>query len=173
VGQVILLRPRSRLLEDLPVSLECLGGIVQEFHDLRNCIDRVVRDPPWLAPQWRVACAPFMLRLPKVRQSLVDLAKIGVVRWPDVNWALRLCVARHEVEWRLLHFEMSMSSLIHGQAGSVDTLASFVFDGTKLATAAAKLCTLIASQYPMTADQERFVLPRFHARRRPTFPQIR
>ncbi len=55
-------------------------------------------------------------RLPRVRQSLEDLAGIRAYRWPDTDWAVRLSTARDEAERRLLDLSSSMSSAVRGEA---------------------------------------------------------
>jgi hypothetical protein len=148
---VIPLRSRGSS-EALPVPLERLGVAVRELDDLRSCIERIVGDPRWSAREWRVACAPLMLRLPRARHSLADLAGIRAGRWPDTDWAVRLRAACDEVERRLLDVSLSMSSLVQEETSSIGAVVNFSADGSKLAEAVDDLCVLIASQYPEAID---------------------
>jgi hypothetical protein len=146
--KVVLLHPRERVYQDLPVPLDRLGQAAHALDDLRRCIEPIVTDPRWSALEWRVACTPLMVRLPSARQSLADLGEVRAGLWPDTDWAVRLRAARDEVERRLLDFNMSMSSLLSLESSSIDTVADFSFDGIKLAEAVGGLCGLIASRYP-------------------------
>ena len=102
-----------------------------------------------VAQEWKVACAPILLRLPKVLQSLGDLAGIRADRWPDTDWAVRLSTARDEAERRLLDLGSSMSYAIQGGDGTAaDAVVSFSFDCAKLGKAVGELCGLIAKRYP-------------------------
>jgi hypothetical protein len=134
--------------DDLPVALDRLHLAVQELDKLGCCVARIICDPRWSALEWRAACTPLMLRIPGARQSLADLADIMPGRWPDTDWAVRLCAARDEVERRLTNVSTSMSALTHGEAITVDAAISFSVNGTSLAKAADELCGLIASRYP-------------------------
>jgi hypothetical protein len=148
VQKGILLHLPEQVHQDLPVPLECLGRAVHALDDLRRCIEPIVTDPRWPALEWRVACTPLMVRLPTARQSLADLGGVRAGLWPDTDWAVRLRAARDEVERRLLDVNMSMSSLLRMESSSIDAVADFSFDGTKLAEAVGGLCGLIASRYP-------------------------
>jgi hypothetical protein len=132
--------------------LERLGVAFQELDDLRRCIEPIVHDPRWSAPEWRVACTPFMLRLPTARQSLADLAGIRAGQWPETDWAVRLRATRGEVERRLLDVSISVSSLVNEETSSIDAVVNFSSDGIKLAAAVDELCGLISSQYPEAVD---------------------
>jgi hypothetical protein len=156
---VIRLHPRGAIREgatadDLPLSLHRLGVAAQELSDLRSCIGRIVRDPQWSATEWRAACSPFLLHLPKARQSLAELDRIRVGRWPDIHWAARLRAARSEVERRLMDVSVSMSALTGEETSSSDTVVTFSSDATLLADAAEELCGLIASRYPVAVDHQ-------------------
>ena len=78
---------------DLPVSLHRLGVAVRELDDLRRCVERVAGVPQWSGMDWKVACAPLLLRMPRARRSLADLGEIRVGRWPDTDWAVRVRAA--------------------------------------------------------------------------------
>lgn len=143
-----LLHLREQVCQDLPVSLERLGQAAHSLDDLRRCIEPIVTDPRWSALEWRLACTPLMVRLPTARQSLADLGGVRAGLWPDTDWAVRLRAARDEVERRLLDVNTSMSLLLSMESSSIDTVADFSFDGTKLAKAVGGLCGLIASRYP-------------------------
>jgi hypothetical protein len=142
----------GRSPHDLPVSLERLGGAVHELDGLRSCIARIVRDPRWSALEWSAACAPLMLRLPEAQQSLADLARIRANGWPDTDWAVRLSAARDEVERLLLDVSMAVSVLAHRETSSIDAVADFIFEGTRLTEALQALSNLITNQYPAAVD---------------------
>ena len=133
---------------DLPVSVRRLGIAVQELDDLRRRLDTVVRDPRWSALEWRAACSPLLIRLPKIRQSLTDLGRIRAGRWPDTGWALRLRAALGEFERRLMDVRISMSALASEGTSSADAVVTFSSDATMLAGAAGELRGLIADRYP-------------------------
>ena len=137
-----------RSLHDLPVALELLQLAVLELNKLRRSVERVGCDPHWSALEWRAACTPLMLRLPRSRQSLVTLADVRPDQWPDVSWAVRLRAARDEVEGRLTYVSTSMSALTDGPAITVDAVLSFSVDCASLAKALDELSGLIVSQYP-------------------------
>lgn len=143
-----LLHLREQAYQDLPVPLERLGQAARSLDDLRRYIETIVTDPRWSALEWRLACTPLIVRLPNARQSLADLGGVRAGLWPDTYWAVRLRAARDEVEWRLLDVNTSMSLLLSMESSSIDTVAGFRVDGTKLAEAVAGLCCLIASRYP-------------------------
>jgi hypothetical protein len=128
-----------------------LSNAAQELDSLRRCIEPILSDLRWSALEWRVACAPLLVRLPAARQSLEDLADVRVGRWPDTNWAVRLRAARDEVERRLMDVSMSLSSLLHMETSSIDVVADFRFEGAKLAEAAGALCSLLTGRYPVAA----------------------
>jgi hypothetical protein len=149
VRNVIPLRPPGGSRHDLPVPLERLSKAAQELDSLRRCIEPILSDLRWSALEWRVACAPLLVRLPAARQSLEDLADVRAGRWPDTDWAVRLQAARDEVERRLLDVSMSLSSLLHTETSSIDAVAGFSFEGAKLAEAAEGLCSLLTGRYPV------------------------
>jgi hypothetical protein len=150
-GNVISLYSR-RSPGGLPIPLEQLGAAVRELNDLRGCVEQIARDPRWSALEWRAACMPVMLRVPRIRQSLAQLARIRASQWPDTDWAVRLCAARDDVERRLLDVSMSMSALACKETSTADTVADFSSDGIKLAEAVDELSSLIVSRYPAAAD---------------------
>lgn len=137
-----------RSLHDLPVALELLQLAVLELNKLLRSVERVGCDPHWSALEWRAACMPLMLRLPRSRQSLATLAGIRPDQWPDVGWAVRLRAACDEVEGRLAYVSTSMSALTDGMAVTVDAVLSFSVDCTSLAKAVDELSGLIVRQYP-------------------------
>ena len=104
-------------------------------------------------PGWKAGCGELLVRLPRVWQSLEDLAGIRADRWPDPGWAVRVSAARAEVEWRLLNLSDSMSSFLRGETNGPDTVAGFGFDCARLAKAVAELCGLIAKQHPEAIGQ--------------------
>jgi hypothetical protein len=134
------------------VPVERLGDAVRDLGDLRRCLERAVRDPYWSGQEWRVAFAPLMLRLPRARQSLADLAGIRASRWPDTDWAVRFRAVCDEVERRLLEVSTSMSLLVQGETSSVGAVVNFSTDSSKLAEAMDELCGLIARRYPEAND---------------------
>lgn len=144
----ILLHLREQVQEDLPVPLERLGQAARALDDLRRQVEPIVADPRWSALEWRLACAPLMVRLPTARQSLADLGGVRAGLWPDTEWAVRLRAARDEVERRLMDVNTSMSTLLSMESSNTHMVADFSFDGTKLAEAVGGLCDLIASRYP-------------------------
>ena len=95
---------------------------------------------------------PVMLRVPRIRESLAQLARIRASQWPDTDWAVRLCAARDDVERRLLDVSMSMSALTSKETSTADAVVDFSSDGIKLAEAADELSSLIVSRYPAAAD---------------------
>lgn len=156
---VIRLHPRGAsrddaTADDLPLSLHCLGVAAQELSDLQCCIRRIIRDPQWSAAKWRAACSPLLLHVPRARQSLADLDRIRVGRWPDIRWAARLRAARSEVERRLMDVSISMSALTGEETSSSDAVVTFGSDAMLLAEAADELCGLIAGRYPAAVDHE-------------------
>jgi hypothetical protein len=145
---VTRLYPWTGSPEDLPVPLDRIGTAFRQLDGLWSCIERIMRDQCQSVPEWKAACGELLVRLPRVRQSLEDLAGIRANRWPDTDWAVRLSAARAEVERRLLDLSNSMSSFACGEASGPDTVASFSFDCAKLAKVVAELCGLIAKQHP-------------------------
>lgn len=140
--------------DDLPLSLHRLGMAAQRLSDLQCCIGRIVRDPQWSATEWRAACSPLLLHLSKARQSLADLDRIRVGRWPDIHWAARFRAAHGEVERRLMDVGISMSALTGEETTSSDAVVTFGSDAMLLAEAADGLCGLIARRYPTAIDPE-------------------
>jgi hypothetical protein len=137
----------------LPVPI---ARIVTAFHrldDLWGCIERITRDQYRSVPEWKAVCAEILVRVPRVRQSLDDLAGIQADRWPDTDWAVRISAARAEVEQRLLRLGSSMSSFISGEASGPGAAAGFGFECAKLAKAVDEICGLIAKQYPEVAGE--------------------
>jgi hypothetical protein len=137
--------------DNLPISLHRLGVTAKEFDELRRCLERIVREPRWSAMEWKAACSPLLLRLPMIRQSLDDLGRIRVGRWPDTSWAVHLRAAQSEFERRLMDVRISMSALAGEETSSVDAVVTFSSDAMLLAGAAHELCGLIASRYPAAA----------------------
>ena len=150
--KVILLRQQGGMCQDLPVPLECLGDAAYALDSLCRCIEPILINPHWTALEWRVACTPLMVRLPRARQSLADLAGVRAGRWPDTGWAVRFRAACEEVERRLLDVSMSMSSLVSVETSSIGAAVDFSLDGSKLVGAVDGLCGLIISRYPEAVD---------------------
>jgi len=140
---------------DLPVSLHRLGVAVRELDDLRRCVERVAGVPQWSGMDWKVACAPLLLRMPRARRSLADLGEIRVGRWPDTDWAVRVRAARGEVERRLTDVRVSMSALAGKEVTSSNAVVNFSSDAGLLAEAADELCGLIVGHYPAAAGEIR------------------
>jgi hypothetical protein len=156
---VIPLRPRRTLhakatANDLPVSLQRLSSAVQELDDLRRCAERIVSNPQWSAIEWRAACTPLLLHLPRARRSLADLGRIRVGRWPDTGWAVRLRTACSKVERRLMDVGISMSAVSSKGTSNADTVITFSSETALLGEAAGELCGLIASHYPAAVNDK-------------------
>lgn len=145
---VTRLYPRTRSSEDLPVPSDCIGAAFRQLDGLWSCIERITRDQCRSVPEWKAGCGELLIRLPKVWQSLEDLAGIRADRWPNPDWAVRLSATRAEVERRLLNLSDSMSSFMRGETSGLDAAADFAFDCARLAKVVAELCGLIAKQYP-------------------------
>jgi hypothetical protein len=150
---VIRLNPRSAPSEEaatdeLSLSLHRLGAAAQELSDLQSCLGRIVRDPRWSAAEWKAACSPLLLHLPKARQSLAELDGIRAGRWPDIDWAVRLRAARGEVDRRLMDLSISVSMLGSEETSSSDAVIAFSSDAMLLAEVVDGLRDLIASRYP-------------------------
>ncbi len=148
VQNVIVLHPERRPAEDLPVPLERLGTAVRQLDRFGRCVEQIVGGPYGSEAECRVMFMPLMLRLPEVRRSLAELARIRADRWQDTHSAVRFRAVCDEVERRLLDVSMAMSSLIYREPGGIDTAVSVGFDGARLAEAVDELRQLIASQYP-------------------------
>jgi hypothetical protein len=134
------------------VSLHHLGVAVRELDDLQRCVEKAAGIPQWSAMDWKIACAPLLLRMPRARRSLADLGEIRVGRWPDTDWAVRVRAARGEVERRLKDVRVSLSALVGKEVTSADAVVTFSSDAMMLAAAAAELCGLIVGRYPATAE---------------------
>jgi hypothetical protein len=145
---VTRLHPRTGPSQELPVSLERIGAAFHQLDDLWSCIERITRDPCWSVRECKLACARLSARLPKVRQSLEDLAGIRADLWPDTDWAVRLSTIRDEAERRLLDLGSPMSSVLRGEASAADAVVSFSFECAKLGKTVGELCALIAKRYP-------------------------
>jgi hypothetical protein len=145
---------RVKAADDLPVSLHQLGAAVQELDDLKRCAEMIIRDPQSSMREWRAASSPLLPRLANARQSLAELGGIRVGGWPDISWAARLRAACSEVERRLMDTRVSLSVLVGEETSSRDATVTFISDGTLLAEAVDKLCSLIATRYPATVDRQ-------------------
>jgi hypothetical protein len=137
----------------LPVSLHRLGVAVRVLDDLRYSVEKLAGAPRWSAMEWRVACSPLLLQLPRARRSLADLREIRAGQWPDTDWAVRLCTARSEVERRLIDVKVSMSALASQEMISADSVVTFSSDAALLAEAAGEFCGLIVGQYPAATGE--------------------
>lgn len=133
---------------DLPVSLHRLGVAVRVLDDLRHSVEKLAGAPRWSAMEWRVACSPLLLQLPRARRSLADLGGIRAGHWPDTDWAVRLRATRSDVERRLMDVKVSMSALASQEMISADSVATFSSDAALLAEAADEFCGLIVGHYP-------------------------
>lgn len=138
---------------DLPASLHRLGVAVRVLDDLRHSVEKLAGAHRWSAMEWRVACSPLLLQLPRARRSLADLGEIRAGQWPDTDWAVRLRASRSEVERRLMDVKVSISALASQEMISADSVVTFSSDAALLAEAADEFCGLIAGHYPAATGE--------------------
>jgi hypothetical protein len=137
--------------DDLPVPVALLQVAVLQFDELRCYAERLAAAPQWSALEWRAACSPVLIRLPRARQSLAILDPVRVGQHADTRWAARVRTARREVERRLTSIRISMSAVASMEVSSPDAVVTVSSDGVLLAAALADLRALIVSRYPAVA----------------------
>jgi hypothetical protein len=139
---------RAKAAGSLPTSVSRLGVVARELDDVQRCLDRIVRDPRWSAPEWRATCSPLLVHLPRIRRCLTDLGGIRVGQWPDTGWAVQFRAAWSEFDRRMADVRISMSALAAEETSSAHTVATFSSDAALLGGAARELRCLIADRYP-------------------------